>query len=173
MNKSALLALLVIAASCATKPEPIVLSATLNPPEGEQSAFILAAEGVQIYACKPKAADPASFQWAFVAPQATLKQHGGTVGRHGAGPTWSATGDSSSVKASVSARQDGGPGNIPWLLLRATAAENPGIFAGVTSILRINTKGGVEPVTICDASKSGEEARVPYTADYNFYKRRQ
>jgi Protein of unknown function (DUF3455) len=173
MKMLALLAVLAIVAACATPPAPIVLSAPLRAPEGEQSAFILAAEGVQIYSCKPKAADAASFQWTFVAPQATLMQHGKAVGRHGAGPTWVANGDASSVKGTVAERQDGGSGNIPWLLLRATPSENPGIFAAVTSIQRVNTKGGVEPATPCDATKSGEEVRVPYTADYNFYKHRQ
>ncbi|MGZ5033489.1 MAG: DUF3455 domain-containing protein [Usitatibacter sp.] len=173
MNRFAVLAVPAIAAACATAPAPIVLSAPLRAPEGEQSAFILAAEGVQIYACKPKAADPASFEWAFVAPQATLMQHGKTVGRHGAGPTWVATGDASSVKGTVAERQDGGSGNIPWLLLRATPSDNQGIFAGVTSIQRVDTKGGVEPAAPCDATKSGQEVRVPYTANYNFYKRHQ
>jgi hypothetical protein len=76
------------------------------------------------------------------------------------------------VKGAVRERQDGGAGNIPWLLLAGTPSEGVGRFAGVTSIQRVATRGGAEPTTPCDASKSGQEARVNYTADYYFYKRK-
>jgi hypothetical protein len=72
----------------------------------------------------------------------------------------------------VRERQDGGAGNIPWLLLAATPSGADGRFAGVTSIQRVATRGGVEPSSGCDASKAGQEARVPYAADYYFYKRK-
>ena len=41
---------------------------------------------------------------------------------------------------------------------------------GTASVQRVATKGGVEPAEACDASKVGQEARVPYTADYSFYR---
>ena len=69
-------------------------------------------------------------------------------------------------------RQDGGAGNIPWLLLSATSNGADGKMGGVTSVQRVATKGGVEPKDGCDASKVGQEARVPYSADYYFYKRK-
>jgi hypothetical protein len=47
-----------------------------------------------------------------------------------------------------------------------------GRFAGVTSIQRVATRGGAEPATPCDMSRSGQEARVNYTADYYFYKQK-
>ncbi len=46
------------------------------------------------------------------------------------------------------------------------------MFAGVTNIQRVATQGGVAPGTGCDASNAGQEARVPYTADYYFYKKK-
>ena len=55
-------------------------------------------------------------------------------------------------------------------LTTADAAE--GKFAGVTSVQRVATRGGVEPAARCDASNAGKELRVPYTADYYFYKRK-
>ena len=45
--------------------------------------------------------------------------------------------------------------------------------ANVTSIQRLATHGGVEPAQPCDAANAGNEARVRYTADYYFYKRKQ
>ena len=177
MNSSrvAAIALTTIAtAPCvlAAVSEPAGISAALRPAADEQPAFVLAAHGVQVYACKPKTNEGTAYAWTFVAPEATLTEGGSTVGRHYAGPTWESSADRSSVTGVVRQRQDGGAGNIPWLLLAATPGEGAGRFAGVTSIQRVATKGGVEPAEACDASKSGQEARVPYTADYYFYKRK-
>jgi hypothetical protein len=138
----------------------------------EAPAFVLAAQGVQIYQCKPRASDANAFAWTLTAPEAALSEGGVTVGRHYAGPTWESTSDRSSVKGAVRQRQDGGAGNIPWLLLTATPSGSEGRFAGVTSVQRVATRGGVEPPAGCDASSVGNEVRVPYTADYYFYKRK-
>src|SRR2546425_489608 len=54
----------------------------------------------------------------------------------------------------------------------AIPAGEDGIFAGVTSIQRVNTSGGVAPATGCSADAAGAEARVAFTADFYFYKRR-
>ncbi|MGZ5041094.1 MAG: DUF3455 domain-containing protein [Usitatibacter sp.] len=175
MHRRVLPLVLLIAVSgvvVAAIPEPKGLSPTLRPPEGEVPAFMLNAEGVQIYACRPAADDPKTFRWEFVGPEATLRENGKPVGRHGAGPVWESTTDKSSVKGAARKGQDGGAGNIPWLLLAATPSPGPGRFSGVTSIVRATTKGGVDPVGGCDASASGKQSRVPYTADYYFYKRK-
>jgi len=144
----------------------------LSPAAGEELAFVLAANGVQVYACKPSAKDPYSYAWSFVAPEATLAENGAIVGHHFAGPTWASGSDLSSVKGTVRERHDGGPGNIPWLLATGTSTATPGRFANVTSVQRLATKGGVEPSEACSATNVGKEVRVPYTADYYFYKRK-
>ena len=156
----------------AAMDEPAGLSDKLRPAADEQVAFVLQADGVQIYSCKPSPRDPYAYAWSFVAPEATLSEGGVVIGRHYRGPTWESSSDRSSVKGAVRERQDGGAGNIPWLLLGATPAETDGKFAKVTSVQRLATKGGVEPAAACDASSVGREVRVPYTADYWFYKRR-
>ena len=151
--------------------EPAGVSDKLRPSADEQLAFVLNAQGVQIYACKP-GKDPYAYAWAFVAPEATLLEGGTSMGRHYAGPTWESASDRSSVKGAVRERQDGGAGNVPWLLLGATPAASEGKFAKVSSVQRLATRGGVEPTETCDASNLGKEVRVPYTADYYFYKRK-
>ena len=156
-----------IAAESARAPEPPW------PAAGEELAFVLSARGVQIYTCKVSASDPYSHAWSLVAPEATLVEGGAVVGRHYAGPTWASDSDTSSVKGAVRERHDGGAGNIPWLLLAATSTSTPGRFANVTSIQRLATQGGVEPAEACVASTAGKEMRVPYTADYHFYKRKR
>jgi hypothetical protein len=173
MNKSSLQLGLFLATfpALAAISEPPGVSEKLRPAANEQAAFVLAAQGVQIYACRQNPKDPYAYAWSFVAPEATLTEGGATVGRHYAGPTWESSSDRSSVKGAVRERQDGGTGNIPWLLLAATPAAAEGRFAGVTSVQRLATRGGVEPTEVCDASSAGREVRVPYTADYYFFKK--
>jgi hypothetical protein len=48
------------------------------------------------------------------------------------------------------------------------STDGPGFFSEVTQIQRVNTTGGLIPTvpgTIVD-----QEARVPYTAEYYFYR---
>jgi hypothetical protein len=150
---------------------PANLSDAMRPPADEEPAFVLNAIGVQVYACKTKPNDSYAYAWTFVAPEAALTEGGATVGKHFAGPTWESA-DGSSVKGTVKQKQDGGAGNIPWLMLAATPGPAQGRFSGVTSILRVTTKGGVEPKEGCDEYKANQEMRMPYTADYYFYKKK-
>ena len=57
---------------------------------------------------------------------------------------------------------------IPWLLLFAKTSDGPGIFADVSYVQRVNTAGGNAPSTA--GLNVGDEARVPYTAEYYFYR---
>jgi hypothetical protein len=47
-------------------------------------------------------------------------------------------------------------------------ADGPGFFHRVTYIQRVNTVGGIAPSTA--GRDVGEEARVPYTSEYLFYR---
>ncbi|HEX8882141.1 MAG TPA: DUF3455 domain-containing protein, partial [Candidatus Acidoferrum sp.] len=58
--------------------------------------------------------------------------------------------------------------SIPWLLLTVRSRTGDGVLARVTSIQRLNTKGGKAPAS-CDAAHVGQELRVPYSADYFFF----
>jgi hypothetical protein len=158
-------------AAAAIAPPGGVTSAITASPD-EEAAFVLRGEGVHVFECKSLATDAARFAWAFTAPNATLYDSGRAVARHTAENMWEASGDRSTVTGTIRARQDGGSSNIPWLLLRAQSTADAGLFAGVTSVQRVNTSGGVAPDTGCDASNAGKEARVPFAADYYFYRRR-
>lgn len=54
------------------------------------------------------------------------------------------------------------------LLLRAVSTEGPGILEQTTYIQRVNTVGGKSPTTA--GTTAGQVARVPYTAEYFFYR---
>ena len=126
------------------------------------------ARGVQIYSCMRQGDQ---LQWIFKAPEATLLDStGATVGRHGAGPSWTWA-DGSTVKGTVVKTQPSpSPGNVAWLLLSALASPDaPGTLSHVTWVRRHATHGGVAPANGCDAAHEHDMVRVPYSATYTFY----
>lgn len=134
----------------------------LKAPAGNKVAFHAYAEGVQTYRWNGDS-------WDFKGPEAVLyaDEQGGAIGIHYAGPTWESHGGSYVVGAVVE-RATPNPSAIPWLLLEAVDSDGPGIFDGVTYIQRVNTVGGLVPAA--DGDYVGQEKRVPYSADYYFYR---
>jgi hypothetical protein len=173
MAKSAALFVAICALpSYAAIVEPPGLAPNLRVSPGEEVALLLTGDGTNLYQCKPRATDPSTHAWFFVTPDATLYDSGRPVATHTAAYRWDSTSDRSSVTGVIVAIQDGGPNNLPWALFRALPAAEAGMFAGITSIQRVNTSGGAVPAQICDAVHAGEESRVPFSADYYFYRRR-
>jgi hypothetical protein len=142
---------------------PAPLCDSVNVPEGNRVSSHLYARGVQIYRWN-------GASWAFVAPDATLFAdpcYEGVVGIHYGGPTWEAN-DGSKVVGVRQADCTPDCGAIPWLRLGANSLSDSGIFARLTYIQRVNTIGGTAPATA--GAFIGDEARVPYTAEYYFYR---
>src|SRR5215475_12593414 len=97
-----------------------------------------------------------------------LALDGRTVGRHYAGPTWEYV-DGSAVTAKAAANAPGqSAGDIPWLKLEVTGERGSGTLAGVTTVQRINTRGGVH-AGACD--RAGALHSAPYAADYVFLRK--
>jgi hypothetical protein len=144
--------------------------AAIKVPDGAKLVARFHATGAQVYACA--AGSPTGYAWALKRPDASLHDEKGAVaGSHGAGPSWTSSKDGSSVTAKKAAQADApAPDAIPWLLLEATGTAGKGVFAGVTHVQRVNTKGGKAPAGGCDAAASGSEKRVDYSADYYFYR---
>jgi len=162
------LALVLAACASTPRPQPVVVPENLRVPDGQPLLLRALARGSQIYTCQAKATDPAVFEWVLKAPEAELfDPSGARIGRHYAGPTWESA-DGSRVVGEVIQRSPV-PDAIPWLLLRAKSTEGAGRLASAKYIQRIDTKGGVAPSSGCDAAHAGAEARVDYSADYDFY----
>ena len=135
---------------------------TIRPGDTNKVHFHVYAVGVQIYNWSGSA-------WVFRAPEAVLfDADGNVVGIHYAGPTWESESGSKVVGARIASASSPNPQSIPLLLLGAVTTEGPGIFERTTFIQRVNTVGGVAPSV--SGSTIGEEARVPYTAEYFFYR---
>ena len=109
-----------------------------------------------------------------------------------AGPirvTWQHSRDSSTVRGRVRPADPAVPGDlgdastdprfvakgaVAWLKVTATAtADGPtggNTLTKTTFVQRLNTAGGLAPSTGCDSPANlGNQAFVPYTADYFFY----
>ncbi len=118
--------------------EPSGLDGKLRASSDEEPALLLSGGGTQVFTCRVMGTDPETYSWAFVAPDATLRDGARSVARHASINQWESTGAASSVGGSI----------------------------------RAAPQGGVAPAGGCDANHQGEEARVAFSADYYFYKRR-
>ena len=122
------------------------------------------AEGAQIYQCEPGSG---GLTWQFREPIAALFNDGRTVGRHYAGPSWESGG--SIIVGKATGRAPGSSSSdIPWLRLEVSERRGDGPLKDVTTIQRINTKGGSFEGT-CE--KRGELHAQPYAADYVFLRK--
>lgn len=134
--------------------------------KGETLVTTIHAQGIQLYECKADASG--KLAWQFREPVATLIVDGKTVGRHYAGPNWELT-DGSAVTGKVAERAPGAsPKDIPILKLEAVSPRGTGQLANISTIQRINTKGGVAEGA-CESA--GAYLSVPYSADYTFFKK--
>jgi len=124
------------------------------------------AEGAQIYECKPDGAG--KLIWQFREPIATLMADGQTIGRHYAGPSWELA-DGNAVTGKASANAAGATSSdIPWLRLDVLVHRGTGRLDSVSTVQRIETKGGVAPATCTTVATFLD---VPYSAEYVFLRR--
>jgi hypothetical protein len=153
--------LVIVPVSVARAEMPDAVAAT-----GETLIARLHAEGAQVYECKADAGG--KLVWQFREPIATLLLNGKTVGRHYAGPNWEML-DGSAVSGKVAGRASGATTNdIPLLKLDVASTRGTGLLTGVTTIQRLDTRGGVADGP-CDSA--GAFLSVPYSADYTFLRK--
>jgi len=151
--------------------------------------------GTQNYVCKPVGA---GFRFVLFTPQATLfKQNNQQIITHFFGPNPSEPNTDPTVVSDFQIRvawqhQDSStvwaklhePNGavmvdetaVPWLKLDVVGHQD-GLTGGdtlssTTFIQRLNTTGGVAPLVGCtSATDVGNQAFIPYTADYFFYRK--
>jgi Protein of unknown function (DUF3455) len=167
MKRALQTALLMCCPAAAMAAASAQIPTELAAPAGAKLVLKAHATGSQIYTCK--AGTDGAFQWVLKAPDADLHDRkGAVIGHHSAGPAWKHK-DGSEVTGKASAHVDSPDADsIPWLLVSATGHSGEGVFAKVTVIQRLNTKGG-KATGQCDASKDGSEMKSAYSADYLFY----
>ena len=156
-----------------TIPDAVALPANL--PNGNSRVATFFANGVQKYKAQAVAgSNPVTYEWAFVAPQADLYDiSNNKVGTHSAGPDWQLSAADSMFGQAFSPPRNApstDPNGIDWLLLMPKTGKEPtGIFANVSYVQRVVTKGGKAPAT--PPVSATDVIDVPYTAIYRFSKR--
>ena len=157
---------------------PVEIDLPANLPKGNTRVATFFAEGVQKYKARIKPGSiPETLEWTFVAPQADLYDAMNKfVGTHSAGPNWQLTGGADVIFAQAYAppktAPSPDPSSIDWLLLMPKTGTTPtGIFAPVSYIQRIATKGGKAPAAL--PLTINDTVEVPYTAVYRFTQKNQ
>jgi len=159
------MALLLLSGSLASAAAQTPLPDAIAAP-GETTVLSVHAEGAQVYECKAGA--DGKLAWAFREPIATLLADGKTIGRHYAGPNWEHS-DGSAVVAKVAGNAPGATADdIAWLKLQVVSSRGSGVLTGVTTVQRINTRGG-KLDGACE--KAGSFKSAPYSADYVFLRK--
>lgn len=176
LTLAAAVATVITLSACTTMAPHASFSQTSLPdavkvPAGHVVAMETHATGELTYECKDKANMPGQVEWTFVGPKATLAdRHGKAVGTYYGPPaTWQAA-DGSKVSGTQVAVAPSGPGNIPFQLVKANPAVNPGAMMDISFIQRVALQGGAAPATGCSADTRGQRTVVPYQGDYIFYK---
>jgi hypothetical protein len=177
---------------------PPAVPANLQVPPGNKVFFVGHAVGTQNYICLPSG-DGFAFVL-FTPQATLFGDDGGQLTTHFFSPNpleantnpkvlgdhmiraaWQHSKDSSTVWGMVQPGNSSTdpayvePGAIAWLLVTAVGAED-GPTGGdrlskTTFIQRVNTHGGLAPSTGCASTGDvGNQAHVPYTTDYYFYK---
>jgi len=153
----------------ATTPNPPGVPDNIKPAGDVKLVLKAHASGDQIYICQATTSGDAPFAWTLSGPEAKLfDEKGKEIAKHFAGPTWQFN-DGSEVTGSPVAQYSPDPNSIPWLLLTIVDHGGDGVVSNVTSIQRLNTKGGKAPATGCDSHHEGERTRASYSAEYYFY----
>ena len=164
---------------------PPTVPPALAVPLGATLAIHDHGTGVQIYTCTPGGgagggagsgadAGAVTYSWVLKGPDAKLYDANNVqVGTHGIGPEWTSIDGSivNGTKVEQANAPSMTPAAIPWLLLRGSTPTGgtTGVFTNVTYVQRVSTTGGAAPATGCDASTSGTDTSVAYTAEYYFY----
>jgi len=149
---------------------------TLQVPVGHKVSFHAYAVGVQMYTATGSPTDSTKLVWTFTGPEVVLLDADGeVVGIHyayaGPGrPAWESESGSIVVGSRTVPPVIVDPTAVPWLVLDAVQAEGPGIFDGTKFIQRVQTTGGLPPST--PPTHLGQQARIPYTAEYFFFRQK-
>jgi hypothetical protein len=138
----------------------------LPDPEGKTAVLHLHGQGAQIFRCEAQATGR---HWIYRLPEADLADGGGTViVHHGANLSFEHV-DGSRLLGEIADHVPSPVENaLPWLLLN-TKSFGKGALAGITQVQRIDTVGGMPPPN-CDSAQPGQVLRVPFSADFVFFR---
>ena len=145
-----------------------MLSDPVAPPQDVSMSFSYVGTGYQQFQCT---ADSKGYYWRFIAPEVEIRDAAGRLfARQGADFTFSAP-DGSSLKAKINASSTAGPrSQMKDVLFEGTPRGNlKGKLSSFTWVKRTDARGGI-PTTACHKGNLGTFLKVPFSANYAFYK---
>ena len=159
--------------------------ADLEVPATEEAFLLGHGVGTQNYICQP-AASLGRVAWTLSTPQAALFSADAdqlTTHFFSLNPeepnvvrvTWQDSRDTSTIWARLLKAVPVSPDAVAWLKLEVVGKRvgptGGDTLFGTTFVQRLNTAGGLAPLTDCDNPQDiGRKAFIPYTADYFFYR---
>lgn len=142
----------------------------LTPPSG-QPFLTLQGSGIQVFRC---AADAKGSYWRFEQPQAKLKNSSGEVVAELSGPmsAFEYKDGSRIISSHIIAWADPATPqkDNKYALMKAVSDPGSGVFNGVKYIQRLKPEGGMPNSSGCTASEVGKLLKVPFSAEYVFWK---
>ena len=140
----------------------------MRVPAGRKVVLDVTGKGVQVYDCKPSAADPNVLTWTFREPAAVLYGHRGRpVGIHFVGPTFESF-DGSAVVGARSKSVQPDPTAIPGCCWRPTPTGATACSPRSTSSSGSRPGAAWRRAGACDPATDATVA-VPYQARYVLY----
>lgn len=137
----------------------------IAPPAGYRQAFRATARGYQEFRCSE---DSLGLYWKFVRPHALLRDsRDELLARQNADLSFTHK-DGSTMKASIARAAPPNGYSLRWVLMRTSGGT--GALSGIAYVQRIATSGGI-PRATCSRSQKDELMRVPFTAEFVFWKR--
>jgi len=136
------------------------------PPQGSVEVLRLQGQGAQIFRCESQAA---GLRWTYRLPEAELRDaKGNVVVHHGVNLSFEHVDGSRLVGEIVDHVPSPDGDSLPWLLLK-TRVFGEGALAAIAYVQRINTVGGMPPPR-CEADQLNQVLRVPFSAEFVFYR---
>lgn len=141
-------------------------SSLIDPPSEAKEVLRLEASGEQVFRC---ARDSQGWYWKFQSPNAYLFDPitNQAVAKHGYNFAF-VHNDGSALSARIK-HVEPNPGHLSEALFATRSNANDGVFHGVRYVQRLNTQGGL-PKSRCVEAQKEQYLRVPFTADFVFYK---
>jgi hypothetical protein len=147
--------------------EPVRVTG-LQIPGNVEPYLRLNGKGVQVFRCERIGSD---YLWRFQRPEAQLlDDKGKAVATQGANSSFKHN-DGSALAARIVAYED--EPNVKDLrpVLMSATSSGKGVFAPATFVARVENNGGLPPAS-CKPGELNRQLRVPFTADFVFYRAR-
>ncbi len=146
------------------------LPADIRVPAGHQAVLEARGVGELQYECQATSLSPWQYAWLPRDRSIELRDSANnTITLARSARSWVHR-DGSELVVREFVEVDNGAPNLPLQRARVEASKLPGTLSNISYIQRIRTVGGLPSVRNCSSAELGMRVRVPYEADYVFWR---